>query len=142
MVKADIPVSHLCPPSPVPSTLHLFLLAFAAPCTGFLLVFCLINLFPSVSVHVVAFSIRPYQMLFHNPKKAFGNNNNNININNNNNNNNNLTFSEVPWEHQDCFITSDAHRAQTTPLWTLTTKDFQPHGYAINAIYPPHSYGW
>src|SRR6218665_634598 len=32
VVKANIPVSHLCPPSPVPSTLHLFLLAFAAEC--------------------------------------------------------------------------------------------------------------
>src|SRR6218665_3732758 len=71
VVKAGIPVSHLCPPSPVLSTLHLFLLAFAAPCTGFLLVFCLSNLFPSVSVHVVAFSIRPYQMLFHNPQSRY-----------------------------------------------------------------------
>src|SRR6218665_412719 len=71
MVKAGIPVSHLCPPSPVPSTLHLFLLAFAAPCTGFLLVFYLSNLFPSVSVHVAAFSIRLYQMLFHNPQSRY-----------------------------------------------------------------------
>src|SRR6218665_977367 len=73
VVKAGIHVSHLCPPSPVPSTLHLFLLAFAAPCTGFLLVFCLSNLFPSVSVHAVglAFSIRPDQMLFHNPQSRY-----------------------------------------------------------------------
>src|SRR6218665_242164 len=39
--------------------------------TGFLLVFCLSNLFPSVSVHVVAFSIPPYQMLFHNPQSRY-----------------------------------------------------------------------
>src|SRR6218665_3002250 len=56
--------SEYSPPS-------LFLLAFSAPCTGFLLVFCLSNLFPSVSVHVVAFSIRPYQMLFHNPQSRY-----------------------------------------------------------------------
>src|SRR6218665_4011799 len=42
-----------------------------APCTGFLLVFCFSNLFPSVSVHVVAFCIRPYQMLFHNPQRRY-----------------------------------------------------------------------
>src|SRR6218665_2559826 len=34
-----------------------------------------------------------------------------------------IIIIEVPWEHQDCFITSDAHHAQITPLWTLTTKD-------------------
>src|SRR6218665_2346071 len=36
-----------------------------------ILVFCLSNLVPSVSVHVVAFSIRPYQMLFHNPHSRY-----------------------------------------------------------------------
>src|SRR6218665_3499486 len=75
MLNISGEIIHPCltplPTFPVPSTLHLFLLAFATPCTGLLLVFCLSNPFSSVSVHVVAFSIRPYQMLFHNPQGRY-----------------------------------------------------------------------
>src|SRR6218665_1105525 len=62
MLNSSDESGHLClttlPTFPgYTSTFHLFLLASSAQCTGFRSVDCLSNLFPFVSVHVIAFSI-------------------------------------------------------------------------------------
>src|SRR5678816_2912088 len=71
MVTVDILVSHLFQRFLVPSTLHLFLFASFGPCISFLLIFCLSNLFPFASMHVIAFSSQLYRMLFHNPRSIY-----------------------------------------------------------------------